>query len=67
MSTKVPGSAGLDRGGDLAAVDMRHAEIRDDHGIRFAGRVRREEGIDACLAAICDRDFVAIALERVAQ
>jgi hypothetical protein len=57
----------LDRRGDLAAIDMRHAEIRDHHGKRSAFRMRLDEGFDACLSAIGADDFVAIGLERVTQ
>ena len=57
----------LDRGGHSAAVDVGHSEIRNDERERGAVGERGGEGIDTLLAAVGDRDDVAVLLQDVPQ
>ena len=57
----------LHGGSDAAAVDIGHAEIGDDGGIRLAPLLRGAEGIDRLLAAAGLGHHVAVGLQQIAE
>src|SRR6185437_4367535 len=61
------GCGGLDRAGDLAAIDVRHAEIGDDDVKEIALRACDQESVDAGLSAVGGGDAMTVALQGIAH
>src|SRR5688572_3363856 len=53
--------------GHASTVDVRHAEIGDDHGIWLAKADRQEKSVDSGLAAVGAGDLVSVVFQGVAQ
>ena len=61
------GRSAFDGSSDAAAIDVRHAEIRDHHVERLVESMCVGEGVDARLPAVGGRHLVTVALQRGAQ